>query len=494
MITKYRIHPSIGIARIGNSANDWFDGPDVPSLAFTPPGGAYRDASGRIKRQAAKFRIYESTYDPTDLTHPVSVREITSADAEIEWHVQLANLKSFERDPAGGGNVPVPNSPPTGSVRPGDMHEIQGSVFGHNLLLGRLMTDDDGRLRVLGGLGRSESPSGEPLVSLFNPGWYDDVSDGPVRATIRLHGTNDVPVVESAWVVVGVPAYAHPVVSIVTMWDLAYDIAVRHFGHPLPVRVSFTRDIYPILQRTVLMQWASGLARVGHGPGRRGDFLEPALLGLLASNDSAPGSPARAARERVFDKLRNPLGGTGGNMPRLPGPPSPVTPNADGFTVTQVQFDLMQRWRQGSFDPDWAGPPPEPVFSALSPAEQTAALDHTGLWTGVGGSFLPGIEVSSAFAQWTTYASPFRIQPTLPAGTLTAGLSVPWQADFTACGSNYWPGARPNEVTDNGTAFHQWTTYTMPQMVADWWKLGFLAWRPLQSGVAGILETEKVVP
>ena len=55
-VVEARIHPSIGIARVGNS-DEFFVGPEVPH-ATAPPHGGYRDAEGRLKRQAARFRIY----------------------------------------------------------------------------------------------------------------------------------------------------------------------------------------------------------------------------------------------------------------------------------------------------------------------------------------------------------------------------------------------------------------------------------------------------
>jgi len=56
-IVSCAIHPGIGVARVGNSPDEYFVGPEVPSLTPTPLGG-FKDAQGRIKRQIAKFRIY----------------------------------------------------------------------------------------------------------------------------------------------------------------------------------------------------------------------------------------------------------------------------------------------------------------------------------------------------------------------------------------------------------------------------------------------------
>src|SRR5215217_3520503 len=56
-IEQIVIHPAIGIARVGNSPDEWFLGPETPGPHPVPPGG-FKDASGRIKPQAARFRLF----------------------------------------------------------------------------------------------------------------------------------------------------------------------------------------------------------------------------------------------------------------------------------------------------------------------------------------------------------------------------------------------------------------------------------------------------
>ena len=58
MPVKYRIHPAIGIARVGDSPDDYFIGPEAPGIPPTlnkPDGsssqpGKYKDSQHRIKR------------------------------------------------------------------------------------------------------------------------------------------------------------------------------------------------------------------------------------------------------------------------------------------------------------------------------------------------------------------------------------------------------------------------------------------------------------
>src|SRR6266536_178983 len=100
MQREYRIHPSIGIARVGDSPDDYFVGPEVPGLqsslnkpdAPPSPNETYKDKKGRIKRQGARFRIYEYTLN--DARTPTKIREITADDAQIQWEVHLANRKA----------------------------------------------------------------------------------------------------------------------------------------------------------------------------------------------------------------------------------------------------------------------------------------------------------------------------------------------------------------------------------------------------------------
>ena len=85
-IVSARISPAIGIARIGDSEHDYFIGPEVPH-AVPPPAGGYKDDQGRLKRQAAQFRVYGYN------AKGEAVAELTAAKAEIAWTVHVANTK-----------------------------------------------------------------------------------------------------------------------------------------------------------------------------------------------------------------------------------------------------------------------------------------------------------------------------------------------------------------------------------------------------------------
>lgn len=88
-IVRAAIHPSIGIARVGNSEEEdgFFVGPEVVDPPPAPPR-FYRDSAGALKRQAARFRIYGLN------AQGQVVQELTPANAEIVWQVHLANKKA----------------------------------------------------------------------------------------------------------------------------------------------------------------------------------------------------------------------------------------------------------------------------------------------------------------------------------------------------------------------------------------------------------------
>jgi hypothetical protein len=87
VVVRAAIPPAIGIARIGDSENEFFIGPEVVEPAPEPPE-FYRDGVGGLKRQAARFRIYGYN------ANGEVVRELTPDNANIRWTVHLANKKA----------------------------------------------------------------------------------------------------------------------------------------------------------------------------------------------------------------------------------------------------------------------------------------------------------------------------------------------------------------------------------------------------------------
>lgn len=494
MPIKYRIHPAIGIARVGDSPDDFFIGPEAPGIpaSLTKPDapasakGRYKDSKQRIKRQGARFRVYEYTLNDAGAT--TKVREITAAEAVIEWQVHLANRKAAAPEfPSGGRrNAAVPEAkliidagPQKISGAAQKMKRLQGRFMDTvDVPIGDLLTDKAGRLIVLGGFGKSQSvPPGLGIGNFANnDGWCDDTSDGPVRATVKLKGGTETIEADPAWVIVAPPDFAPPIENVITLYDVLCDMTATVADPSLAVtdatKVSFTRDIYPLLRRVSLLHWVSAVAARGHSPSSRGDFLS--RIQKLASN-----KPEDAAgRTAIFRRLRNPAGG-GGNMPKLPmeGEPAVV-----GTTVTPTQYKRMERWSLGKFDADWTGAEPVPTpFDKLPDAEKPKALDRAALESCVGGPFFPGIEVGRILLAETTYDKkrPFRINTQFAAGALTASMAIPWQADFRQCGqegsADWWPGQRPIQVL-RGETRDEWVPgeWSEVDMVNRWPQLGFI--------------------
>ncbi|MDO3383835.1 LodA/GoxA family CTQ-dependent oxidase [Gilvimarinus algae] len=97
-ITQIRIHPGIGIARLGNS-DEYFIGPEALGVVVDPggsngpgpEGGSYRDSNMNLKRQAQRYRIYG--YDANGNV----IAELNSDSAEvssISWRVHVRNMKA----------------------------------------------------------------------------------------------------------------------------------------------------------------------------------------------------------------------------------------------------------------------------------------------------------------------------------------------------------------------------------------------------------------
>src|ERR1700751_4260176 len=229
MTTRFEIHPSVAIARVGTSEKS-FVGPE-PDQA---PPTSYRDEEGALLRQAARFRVFEC--DRHDHHRLVSAHEVPPDDGAITWTVHRINRKAagnkfgeVQRNPGHPDPSELVIDPGPRSVTgTGQAARLDTGRFKHvGVFLGDIVTDDDGRLSVRGGHGKAGS---EPTTGLAdfanNDNWWDDTSDGPVSAVVRTadgaeHKT------APAWVIVGPPDFAPPIINFVTLYDLARDVAVE---------------------------------------------------------------------------------------------------------------------------------------------------------------------------------------------------------------------------------------------------------------------------
>jgi hypothetical protein len=339
-VHKCRIHPGIGIARVGNSPDGYFIGPEAPCdpREVTAPDGSYKDADGRIKRQAARFRIYAYDEDGHNLGElPLrSAHEQSEHAPRVEWKVHLANKKGgwyqfvsrFEKGllvrnadiPVAPGQLPDSRLAlvidPGARCIDGEGHPVEHAEIPKGVRfdtgrfretpvpLGELRVDPHGRLLVLGGFGKSGSTRpGNPIGSdptrldywANNDYWYDDVSDGPVTAVVTLPDERKVAVdrpEDAAWVIVAPPKYAPSIHPIVTLYDVMREVAIDRGWIKEDPEVEYWRDVYPVLMRAVDTSWVNETAQRGHGYDKRGDF-STAQGGAQPSNGEAPDIRAR---------------------------------------------------------------------------------------------------------------------------------------------------------------------------------------------------------
>ncbi len=269
-MTTLQIHPTIGVARVGNS-DEFFIGPEHPGV----PGNwnsdsqvfnAFRDGQERILRQGARFRIFQ--FD--DAGNPI--KELTLADGvKIEWRVHVANRKAsfFTFNGQNGAETSPPyverairlptdvekhnkgrGQPERKNRRnahiavrrgleidpgevtistPGSVELIDTQTAAPIKTLGRIQMQDDGRLVFLGGNGQcASSETSPPPIDEYanNDGWFDDMCDGVVQAAVTFPDEH-TEVAAPAWVIVGPPKFAPGLRHVVTLYDTLWDLAIR---------------------------------------------------------------------------------------------------------------------------------------------------------------------------------------------------------------------------------------------------------------------------
>jgi hypothetical protein len=494
-IVSARIHPAIGIARVGSSQDAYYVGPQVTDPLPLPPGSMH-DADGALKREAALFRVYGYDADGN------VVRELTADDAEVRWTVHVANHKAawyqwqiaLDIPEAAKTVLPLRNATVadraglaidggartvSGRSVSGADNEFIGRFQGTPVYLGELRTDEAGRLLFLGGRGVSASPAGMPIFdgtdgdSFINAdGWYDDVSDGPVTAEVTLGGRT-VPVTP-AWVVTAPPNYAPEAVGVRTLYDLLQDLYIQAgWMDPLPPKPSFRHHVYPILQRFSNLQWVNAGFAAQFGRARPHDFNDPEYVRTLSSLPADGGYDVyHEVRLQVFNAFRNP-DPKQSDANQLPWPwiygdamdvPPGHTPRQNA-TVSSTQYGVLQAWAAGQFVDDWeASYDPPRTIEEVPVAEQPAMLDRAALHFCLADAFHPGCEVTWPVRHTSLYSAPFRIRhrapgevrpdygptltpevalsPTGPLneqgpGDLSRWMGLPWQADTGFCRSGY---------------------------------------------------------
>lgn len=456
---NYSIYPSIGIARVGNDLNEFYIGSEIAGHpGFESDGKTpvrkYKVDEDQIKRQAARFRIFEI---PDGNGAPRAAK--LPAGATVEWTVHLVNKKAAvvrEANPPEEPQRPklAPNSaallidPHAQTVAGADAAAVKfdtGEFLSRRVPLGELRTDKQQNLLVLGGFGFSSSPTNKGLPSFYrNPGWHDDLSDGPVTALIRLKDGTTIANIAPAWVIVAPPDFAPEIQGVVTLYDIMLQVGIDKLGFKAPTQVSFTNHVFPLLQRTRQLRWVNGTP---NWTKISDDW--PALA------DASPAASQLRGNNAEF--VRN------------------IGSVLSSYKLTALQQSFLDAWVAGNFLSDWVGVP-QPGNKITAAGLTRAALDST-----VGQGFFPGIEGGIVAKDPTLYSAPFDFRldhGQAKPGDLTALMAVPWQADFKDCERNWWPSQRPDDVrpNPNATTTVRWErgADSHIRMVNNFSRLGFI--------------------
>lgn len=546
----YKVEPSIGLARVGDSVTEFYLAPETIGGRPTDcdefgnaklaqgkpvPVERYKDVEGRVKRQGARFRVMR--YAEGAL--PNQGTEVIVGDADvvsIEWAVHVANKKaawySFDEllgnlyykgtyDPDNSytaKGVEFRNSSVAGTARkqliidpgprtlggarakvefsrttipdgyPGSFPNSNPSQGYPIDTLGSAVTDDAGRLVVIGAYGRAGGD--EPISSYGGADtWYDDIADGTVTCKLTL--TSGEVLVRDAWVIIGSPKFAPELVNITTLDDLLYDVGVRYhrmipelynfntktYNPEYPA--SYDDDVHSLLERMASYQWVANV-----------QAMSAAARPSFDLRDRSEAN--RANRESLFKQFRN-LNDTQSLWADNRAPAMPLNSGTNSVseelivkfsTVTPTQYFLLGQWAKGTFLPGPSGARP-PI----------SRLDRADPGNATGEPMSPGIEVTWSMRNPTLYDAPYHVkhradgaawyaanglspdrnetEPMPPEATsvvgfgcepgdLTKRMAIPWQADFFQCTLQYVNFTDPDVNKVNGIPLP-------PTYYAYWW-------------------------
>lgn len=240
---QFRIHPSVGLARMGDSPDAYYLASDFPrflqeaypELRLRPrprtmpqsdtgqpspaPGpfpilddqkpaasqkatnDRFKDKAGKILPQAARFRVFAYCYASKDAEIPMRVFEVTTDHADIEWKVRLANHKAQTSQDVHVLQNGAPASVKTDAakllrlpVKPDSIASMADPPPLAYLFLERNAADKtkvNGRLHLIGNAGETTyfgaagKEFDEGQGDLWFDNWFDSEADGPVEAVIR---------------------------------------------------------------------------------------------------------------------------------------------------------------------------------------------------------------------------------------------------------------------------------------------------------------------
>ena len=366
---KFRIYPSIGIARMGNgpaTQDQVIFSPEIPWENLYDTKQDYITKDGALKKQAQRFYVYECDADgkPT--------RVIDPEEYDINWSVEVANKKPFWYDfnnsldlsvvadnqnlspnfvekniaPGVGAKRRNPNvldqglreegaydyrkelvnSPDAVQVSEGHKRQIIHGRFpftkgkAMSKLAKSLNTDakevnlgtaeyDNGTLIFYPADGISASLNPSDLNTDFadNSDWYDDISDGRITATITSKDDGKEYKLTDAKSAAWVASAPPDYAPQIQPISTMFDLICGAANDSYEPELSL---VFPMMYRLYRMQWVN-----------LGDFLSPSFKEVMdklakdkkfkyiydKGNTPEEKKEASEIREAVFNLFRNPI-------------------------------------------------------------------------------------------------------------------------------------------------------------------------------------------
>lgn len=367
--TKFRIYPSIGIARMGNgpaTKDQVIFSPEIPWENLYDADQEYLTKNGALKKQAQRFYIYECDEEGKPF------RRIDPEEYDINWTVEVANKKPFWYDFNNSLDLSVvadnqnlsPNfvekeiAPGVGAKRrnpnvldqgqrvdggydyrkelvnsPGAVHvdredkrqEICGQFpftkTGKRSLLAASLHAKEKQVKLgtaeydegtlifypADGISASLNPSDLNTDFADNSNWYDDICDGRITASIKHKHTGESYELVDSDSAAWVASAPPDYAPQIQPISTMFDLICGAANETYDHELSL---VFPMMYRLYRMQWVN-----------LGDFLAPSFketIDKLIKDDTfkyiyfkgnTPDEIAKAdaIRKEVFEQFRNPI-------------------------------------------------------------------------------------------------------------------------------------------------------------------------------------------
>jgi hypothetical protein len=354
-----------------------------------------------------------------------------------------------------------------------DQHLEMFNPLGRIDSLGEMTIEPgSGRLIVAGGYGRCSGilTDGKPprlIDPIDNDGWFDDTSDGPVRATILFEDGGSLEAIHG-WVVCTDPAYAPQTRNVVSTWDDMFSAWVENLdlipslyskdAYNPHYEASYRGDVLPVFHGAFLQRWNTNLPSKGV---RGHDFV----ASLRPTDD--PKAKLPNLKELIRDPNAASEDSEGVKMPLALGDAM-----RSFLALTPTQYFLLNQWYDGKCVAE---------APAIGAGEK---LDKVVLENCLGGRYSPGIDLTFIVRdvhlyqqRWRGQTGPFRINmknldyrsaskhaPFLKEGyvplrdvevepgDLCKFMSQPWHTDYNSC-ATHTPDPNPS---GNNTLYWSW--------------------------------------